>query len=142
MRTWQLAASLVLGSAGLCFAQTTRPAPTTLPAAPATTTRPAPATQAAATQAASRPYINLDDLLKRLSSDAWQQRQRAQDELVRMGDEARPVVKDLLARTTDTEVRTRLEAAVAQIDENRISGPSFITMHFKDADPREVFAEL
>ncbi|MDB5171515.1 MAG: repeat protein [Phycisphaerales bacterium] len=146
MRTWQLAASLVLGSAGLCFAQTTRPSPTTLPASPATqpapTTRPAPATQAAATQAASRPYVNLDDLLKRLSSDAWQQRQRAQDELVRMGDEARPVVKDLLARTTDTEVRTRLEAAVAQIDENRISGPSFITMHFKDADPREVFAEL
>jgi hypothetical protein len=141
MRTWHLAAALMLGSAGLCSAQTTRPTLAEAPASPATqpATQPAPATQPT-TLPATRP--DPDALLARLSNDAWQQRQRAQDELVRMGEAARPLVKELFARTADVEVRTRLEAALAQIDEDRVSGPSYITLHFKDADPKAVFAEL
>ena len=60
-----------------------------------------------------------------------------------MGEAARPIIHELLSRALpDAETRTRLEAALAQIDENRVIGASFITMHLKDATPRSVFEEL
>jgi hypothetical protein len=78
----------------------------------------------------------------KLSADDYQTRQDAQDQLVRYGAEARPYLQKLLAATTDPEARTRAEAAVAQIDEDRATGASLVTLHVKDAPADQVLAEL
>jgi hypothetical protein len=135
MRSIRLSAASVLCATSLCAAQATRPA---RPATQPSTTRP--------TVATTRPALPLpsaDSFLPRLGSDVWQKRQHAEEELVRMGEDARPLIKELLARPlADAETRTRLESALSQINENRAAGPSFITMHLKDANPKTVFAEL
>jgi len=85
----------------------------------------------------------LEPFLKRLASDRWQDRQDAEQDLIKMGEDARPFIAELRKREAgDREVRTRLEAALSQIDDNRVLGPSFITLHLKDATARTVFEEL
>lgn len=60
-----------------------------------------------------------------------------------MGEDARPVIRDLLDRPiTDSEVRARLDGALAQIDENRVTGTSYITLHYKDAPASAIYADL
>ncbi|CAA9390794.1 MAG: hypothetical protein AVDCRST_MAG64-1190 [uncultured Phycisphaerae bacterium] len=79
-----------------------------------------------------------------LAGDDSKQRQRAEDAIVELGEPARAVVQRLLATPAadDLEVRTRLESAVARIDANRLTGPSFVTLRLKDATPAEAFSEL
>jgi hypothetical protein len=84
-------------------------------------------------------------LLVRLSSDDWKQRQQAEEDLVRGGESARPLIRRWLdgpGAALDAETRSRLEAALRRIDDNRAAGPSFVTLHMKDAPPAEVAAEL
>lgn len=81
-------------------------------------------------------------LVAKLSADDYQTRQDAQDQLVRYGAEARPYLRKLLAATNDPEARTRAEAAVAQIEEDRATGASVVTLHVKDAPADQVLAEL
>jgi len=114
---------LSIALAGFCMAQTTRP-----------TTRPA-----------SGPAINdprIEQLVGQLAADDWQSRQKAQDALVQYGLDIRPRLSALLKETKDEEVRTRVEAALRQIEENRTTGASLITLHMKRAKPAEVFAEI
>ena len=54
----------------------------------------------------------------------------------------RPRLNAALRETKDEEVRTRVEAALRQIEENRATGASLITLHMKGAKPAEVFAEI
>src|SRR5262245_39758099 len=63
----------------------------------------------------------MEALFTNLSADSWQVRQQAQDALVQMGPDARPRLLLLAKQTRDEEVRTRAEAAIRQIEENRIS---------------------
>src|ERR1051325_6149201 len=83
-----------------------------------------------------------EQLISTLSSDTWQARQQAQDALVQIGLDLRPRLLRLMRQTRDEEVRTRAEAALGQIEENRISGISYITLHMKQALPKEIFANL
>jgi hypothetical protein len=112
-----------LALATATFAQTTRP--TTLP-----TTQPSPL----------NPQI--EQFIRDLSAETWQTRQKAQDALVQYGLDIRPRLNALLRETRDEEVRTRVEAALRHIEENRSTGASLITLHMKGASPREIFAEL
>ncbi|HEV8290645.1 MAG TPA: hypothetical protein VGP94_01920, partial [Tepidisphaeraceae bacterium] len=116
-----------IAMAGVCFAQTTRPTtlPTTLP-----TTRP------------FADDARIEHLIHELSADAWQTRQKAQDALVQYGLDIRPRLATVLRETKDEEARTRVEAALRQIEENRTTGASLITLHMKGASPKEVFAEI
>src|SRR5437867_9901721 len=109
--------------AGVCFAQTTRPA--TLPA-----------TQPTASD------DRIEQFIRQLSADDWQTRQKAQDALVQYGLDIRPRLNRVLRETKDEEARTRVEAALRQIEENRTTGASLITLHMKAAKPSEVFAEI
>ena len=54
----------------------------------------------------------------------------------------RPRLNAALRETKDEEVRTRVEAALRQIEETRATGASLITLHMKGAKPAEVFAEI
>ena len=104
--------------------------PATAPTQPATspTTRPVDPAVAA--------------LLKSLSSGDWRLQKKAQDALIKMGEDVRPALQDFVQAATDIDATTRAQAALAQIDENRVSGPSYITLHVKDADPKAVAAEI
>jgi len=116
-----------IAMAGVCLAQTTRP--TTLPAT-------APATQPAI------PDARIEGFIRELSADDWQTRQKAQDALVQYGLDIRPRLSIVLRETRDEEARTRIEAALRQIEENRTTGASLITLHMKAAKPGQVFAEI
>src|SRR3954464_2052731 len=99
--------------ASSCLAQSTQPVPPEIPA-----------------------------LIKQLSDDNYQTRQDAQDQLVRFGTDARPALQELLTRTTDPEARTRAEAALGMIEENRTTGASLVTLHVADAAADVVLKEL
>lgn len=86
--------------------------------------------------------VDAEALLKQLSSDDWKDRRAAEKTLVDLGDEGEAMIHGLLKKAADAESRSRLEAALQQIEEDRRSGTSFITMHLKDAAPHEVLAEL
>lgn len=81
-------------------------------------------------------------LLADLASDTWTVRQRAQESLVQVGPAALPMIGAMLAQATDPEVRNALMSARERINRDRILGPSFITIHLKNASPREVFEQL
>src|SRR2546426_4606719 len=107
-----------LGMGGVGLAQRTRPTP--LPAT-------APTSQAAVQDA------RIEGLIRELSADDWQTRQKAQDALVQYGLDIRPRLSIVLRETKDEEARTRIEAALRQIEENRTTGASLITLHMKAA---------
>jgi hypothetical protein len=88
------------------------------------------------------PTTTTDVLIKQLSADTWKERQTAQEKLVGMGDDAVPVLKELVNKSEDEEIRTRAGAALRQIEENGRTGPSFVTIKVKDASPEEVFAQI
>ena len=101
-----MAACAVLSITSLSGGQTPRPS---APDSPVATTQPAstqqtPTTQPATPQvaASARPSPNLgpstDALLHLLASDSFQERQHAAEELVRMGEEARPLIEEMLRR--------------------------------------------
>lgn len=103
--------------------------PTTLPAT-------APSFQPAVDPAASR------ELMAGLASVDAHVRQRSENSLVRMGEDARPLLAELLQHSQDLEVTTRAEAAIRRIDENRLYGPSYVTLHLKNVEPSLAVAEL
>jgi hypothetical protein len=134
---WILAAVVFIGTAAL-RAQTTQPA--TLPATTAPTTLPPAAV--AATQPVVQYFGDADLLLKQLASADWHTRRLAVEQLVRGGVDAKPFIHTLIDRSTDEEARKNAQAAIAQIDETRLIGPSYITLHLHDARASVVMAEI
>jgi len=84
----------------------------------------------------------IEALIAELSDDAWQARQRAQDQLVAIGEDVLPHLQKTLAQTTDEEVRTRVESAIRQIGVQIARGPTRLTLHVKNANLRDVLDEL
>ncbi len=84
----------------------------------------------------------MDRLLRGLASDSWQERIRAEDELVAYGSRIIPRLGETLAATKDPEVRQRLLSAVSRIEENAVTGPSSISLHLEQVSAAEAFSEL
>jgi hypothetical protein len=80
--------------------------------------------------------------IKQLNAESWQDRQRAQDALVAMGHWNQERLRQALKDATEEEVRTRLEAAIRQIEDARNMGTSLISLSVKNGSPKDVFAEL
>ncbi len=80
--------------------------------------------------------------IAQLSGEEWSARQEATDQLVRWGEDARPALEAVIRDSKDVEGRTRAESALRQIDENRIIGPTYVTLHYKDTSAEQVFADL
>lgn len=131
---------LILAAMGVAASQPAGPA--TQPGA-----LPSPSTQPAAaagpdTRPAAAWLGDPADLLGRLADPNWHVRREAGDQLVRGGTDAKPFIHSLIDRATTDEARKNAQAALAEIDENRLIGPSYLTLHFKNATPPEVFAEI
>ena len=126
VRSWLTAGVALCATGAWVAAQTTRPAATQPTTAPTT----API------------YPDADALLSRLSSGDWHERRKAQEQLVALGETGKPFIEELVRRATGEEARKNAQAALVQIDQNKLLGPSYITLHVKAASPREVFAEL
>jgi hypothetical protein len=98
----------------------------------------------AATQpaTASLTVPSADEVLKQLSNGEWRQRRQAIEQLVALGPDAEPVLRELLQRELDGETRKNVELAIGRIRENRVMGPTMLTLHVKDASPAQVFANI
>src|SRR5688572_15923675 len=105
-----------------------------LAATPATQPATGPSTQP------SEPQIR--ELVKQLSSDDWKAREKAQAAIVELGAAAKPVLEQLARDVKEDEARTRLEAAMRQIEENDRVSPTLITLHHKDASPEVVVRDI
>ncbi len=81
-------------------------------------------------------------LIDALSSSDPRDRRHAAEELLKLGESARPLLEDLLKRTKDLDVITRARATLALLDENRMIGASYVTLHLKDASARAAFEAL
>jgi hypothetical protein len=111
--------------------------------ATAQATRPASANPGAqAVQPATTASSDPASVAKQLSSPEWRERRTARETLVRLGDDAVPTLQSLVQSAPDEEARHQAQEALAQIELNRTLGPSYITLHVKDARPEEVFAEI
>src|SRR5439155_23462422 len=107
----------------------------------AATSRPA-TTQAAVLQPSPADAAKIEAAIQGLASDSWKERNKAQETLVSFGEMALPRLRQLAQRAEDEEVRTRAGAAVRSIEENAVTGPTTLTLKFKDAKPKEVFDEI
>jgi len=94
----------------------------------------APATQAADPQ--------VSRLITQLGADDWRQREQASAELLKLGMAVLPHIADALERTTDPEMRTRLEALARRIPEADLTLPTYITLKATNAPARVVLAEI
>lgn len=147
-------ACLVAAAAGALGAQATRPArpinPTPATQEGSSTTRPATAPSAApvadtgpSTQPGTAlPLPDADAIIARLSSTDWRERRDAKEVLVRLGEEGKPFIQDLVRRAPTEEAKHQAQAALARIEENRVLGPSLVTLHVKNAGPAEVFEQI
>ena len=126
-------------AAAIVPAQTLPTATATAPLAattqPSTTSAPVPA-PFPATAPAPNPLIDA------LSSPDPRDRRHAAEDLLKLGESARPLLENLLKQTTDLDVITRANATLAQLDENRMIGPSYVTLHFKNVPARDVAEAL
>src|SRR4051794_24579579 len=93
----------------------------------------------AQTTTATTSPADVKKLIAQLSSDQWQQRQEAQEQLVAIGDPAKDAVKQLLAGSSDPEVRTAAESILERIATAQKRGPTRVTLHMKDSLPKNIF---
>ena len=84
----------------------------------------------------------VEKLLAELGGDSWQARERAQQALSLRGPSISARLLEVLAETRDEEIRTRVQAVLRQIEEQRSTGPSPISLHLQGANPAQVFGEV
>jgi hypothetical protein len=96
----------------------------------------------AQTAPSTQPDGRVESLVAQLGDQQWAVRQAAQDQLVATGPSVVARLRAVASQTRNDEIRQRAEAAIAEINENLLTGPSLITLHLKDASVRDAFAEL
>ncbi len=92
---------------------------------------------------ADQPNSPLESALSDLRSDDWSAREAAQAKLVELAFDSDPAsvveaLKNRLAQTNDPEEITRLEAALASIDEQRLLRPTRITLDLQQVTPADI----
>jgi hypothetical protein len=98
---------------------------------------------AAATEAVTQPAFTPEEqrLMDQLNADDWHARQSAEDKLLALGDDIRPAMQ-WLSSSGDPEQRTRAQSVLARLDLAAANRPTLITLHVKDANPRDVFESM
>jgi hypothetical protein len=116
--------------------------PATAPAATQPATSPAAMMQSPTTLPIAADPAAIKAAADKLADTNWRTREQALSDLIRMGEAAVPALQKLEQTTSIDEVRNAAQTALRQIGENRLVGPSFVTLHLKDATPRQAFEEL
>ncbi|HEY8750875.1 MAG TPA: hypothetical protein VIM11_23020 [Tepidisphaeraceae bacterium] len=83
-----------------------------------------------------------DKLLESLSNPDWHERRDAIHQLIGLGPAGDEAVKNLLRRTLDQEQRKNVGLALQLIEDNRLFGPSLITLHVKGAPATDVLNSM
>jgi hypothetical protein len=90
----------------------------------------------------SAPSAELLAEITRLSSNDFKVRQEAQEKIVGMGAGVIPALQEAGKKADDPEVRTAAEAIIDRIIAADQTGASLVTLHYTNAHPREVIADL
>ena len=91
---------------------------------------------------ATAPSAEVQALMAQLLDPDWRVREKGQAGLVEFGEEARPALEQFVKGDTTPDARALAVKALALIEENGLTGQTRVTLHFKDAHPRDVVAEL
>src|SRR5690348_11873195 len=83
-----------------------------------------------------------DKLLESLSNPDWRERRDAIHQLIQLGPAGDEAVKNLLRRKLDHEQRKNVGLALQLIQDNRLFGPSLITLHVSGATAANVFKSI
>ncbi len=101
------------------------------------------------TQPATRPTTapaNLDAqvaaLVPRLDGGTWKERDAAEAALVALGPDAEAALRKAVDSSTRPEVRLRVEGILAQLESQRRTGPSLVTLHVKGVPMKSAFEEV
>ena len=98
---------------------------------------------APATRPSTRPSDTaIRKLVASLAAPDWKARERAQNDLIALGVDARPLLEKILTDAADPEIRTRLEAALRAIEKNDRFSPTLITLDVNSVPAQTVLAEL
>ena len=96
----------------------------------------------AAGPATTLPAAEVESLIVQLNDDNWRVRQAAQDQLVALGDAVGRRIERLSTETAEEEVRTRASAILRQIETHSRLAPTPITLHLKDAPPKQAIEAI
>jgi hypothetical protein len=105
-------------------------------------------TKSAASQPTSRPALSADqqaritELVQQLGNRSAAVRKQAEADLVALGPLALPMLRAARDAETGAERLARLESAIAQIVDAEETGPSRITVDFKDAPLETIVAAI
>jgi hypothetical protein len=89
------------------------------------------------------PSAEVQALIAQLSDVDWRVREKAQARLVEFGEEARGPLEKLAAADDATpDARGSARRALKLLDEAGLTGQTRVTLHFKEAHPRDVIAAL
>jgi hypothetical protein len=83
-----------------------------------------------------------DEFLKRLSIVDWRERHATIEQIVSLGSQAEPLVRDMLHHHLDEETRKDIQLVARRLAESRVLGASLITLHAKGGSAKDIFAEL
>ena len=83
-----------------------------------------------------------EKLLESLSNPDWRERREAIHQLIQLGPAGDEAVKNLLRRNLDHEQRKNVGLALQLIQDNRLFGPSLITLHVNGATASDVVKSI
>jgi hypothetical protein len=81
-------------------------------------------------------------LIQQLDSDDYHTRQSAADQLTARGESIRPAMAALALFGKTPEEQSSAAAVIARLDKAIAESPTLITLHMKEANPRDIFAEI
>jgi hypothetical protein len=93
-----------------------------------------------------RPTLSMDQdaLLHRLEQPDGPDRHAAEDQLDKLADDPanEPVLEAMFANTENIYAKDRLDLAMDRVPARQFLAPTLITLHFKNAPVKDVYAEL
>jgi hypothetical protein len=85
---------------------------------------------------------DLDGLIAKLGAADFHERDAAEARIVEMGDEAVKAIEALAEKTDSPEVKSRAASILKQIERTSLTQPTRVTLKYKNAPAREVYASL
>src|ERR1041385_4277645 len=140
-RFWKCAAAMVITVGVFCTCGRAQTAPASAPA-PVTILTPTAADDANNKALQDEGQMLIDMLLDDLRSNDAATQQKAQKQLVSMGDSAIPTLEKYLRRNPPAPQRQRAQAVLDELETRFTFDPTLITIHMTDAAPQKVFEEL